>query len=185
MGTVTLVVGGQKSGKTSAAARLAEGSGRPVAVVAPAEPGDEEMVERIARHRRDRPPGWTTLETFDLAGALTAAGDATCVIVDALDTWLAHAMGEAGLWSGEAVAALGAAGTAAAEALLGQVDVFVSAASAREGQTIVVAGQPGTGLHPIGADARRYVDLHGLALQRVGRAGRVLLVVAGRTLELS
>lgn len=184
MGAVTLVVGGQKAGKSSTAARLAAGSGRPVVVVAPAVASDEEMAERIARHREDRPGGWATLETFDLVGALAEAGDRACVVVDAFDTWLADAMGRAGLWTDDAVAALGPDGAAAADRVLSGVDALVSVAVRRDGPTVVVAGQPGVGPHALGAGARRYVDLHGLALQRLGAAGRVLLVVAGRALEL-
>lgn len=185
MGQVTLVLGGQKSGKSSTAARLAAATGQAVAVVTPAEPSDQEMVERIARHRRDRPAEWTTIETFDLIAALAAAGDATCVIVDALDTWLAHRMGEADLWTADDVAPLGEQGQAAAESVLADVSRIAAAAASRAGETIVVAGQPGLGLHPMSANGRRYTDLHGLSLQRLGTGARVLLVVAGRTMEMT
>lgn len=179
MGRLTLIVGGQKSGKSSTAARLARDSGRDVVVLAPAEIGDDEMRERVDRHRRDRPPDWRTLETFDLAAALGSVRDDECVLVDALDTWLTHEMGRAGLWTDDDVAPLGAGGVAACEAVLGRIDTFVAAALGRSGPTLVVAGQPGVGLHPMSANGRRYVDLHGLALQRLGRAGRVMQVVAG------
>ena len=184
MGHVTLVIGGQKSGKSSTAARLAAATGRAVAVVTPAEPSDEEMAERIARHRRDRPPEWTTIETFDLPAALTAADDTACVIVDAVDTWLAHSMSEAGLWTDDDVAPLGEHGEAAAESVLAEVTRIGALAAGRAGDTIFVAGQPGFGLHPMSANGRRYTDLHGLSLQRLGAGARVLLVVAGRAVEM-
>ena len=185
MGQVTLIVGGQKSGKSSTAARLAAATGQAVAVVTPAEPSDEEMVERIARHQRDRPADWKTIETFDLIAALTAAGARATVIVDALDTWLAHRMGEADLWTDDDVAPLGEHGQAAAETLLADVTRIADASARRAGATIFVAGQPGFGLHPGNANGRRYTDLHGLALQRLGAGARVLLVVAGRSVEMT
>jgi adenosyl cobinamide kinase/adenosyl cobinamide phosphate guanylyltransferase len=181
---VTLIVGGQKSGKSSTAARLAAATGRAVVVVAPAGPSDEEMAERIARHRRDRPPEWTTVETFDLPAALNAAVDTACVIIDALDTWLAHTMSEAGLWTDDDVAPLGQHGQAAADSLLDEVTRIGALATSRGGDTIFVAGQPGFGLHPMSANGRRYTDLHGLSLQRLGAGARVLLVVAGRAMEM-
>jgi adenosyl cobinamide kinase/adenosyl cobinamide phosphate guanylyltransferase len=184
VGRLTLVVGGQKSGKSSTAARLAAATGRPVVVVTPAEASDDEMAERIARHRRDRPPTWATVETFDLVAALADAQDDACVIVDAFDTWLAHAMNAADLWTDDDVAALGEQGQAAAESVLDVVRAIADAVSDRAGETIVVAGQPGFGLHPMNANGRRYTDLHGLSLQRLGATARVLLVVAGRAVEL-
>ena len=184
MGQLTLIVGGQKSGKSSLATRTAAGTGAPVVVVAPSEAGDEEMAERIARHRRDRPADWTTVETFALTTALTEADDGFCVIVDAFDTWLSHAMGVAGLWTDRDIAALGEEGARASEQVLAEVDALRAAAERRRGDTIVVAGQPGFGLHPMSANGRRYTDLHGLALQRLGAGARVLLVIAGRALEV-
>lgn len=185
MGELTLVLGGQKAGKSTVAARLAEAARAPVAVVAPAAVEDEEMAERVRRHRADRPPRWRTLETFDLSAGLRDAGPETCVVVDALDTWLAHAMGEAGLLTDADVAPLGEDGNAAFRSVLDELAAFASATAERPGPTIVVAGQPGLGLHAIGAASRRYADLHGLALQRLGQtARRMLLVTAGRVTEL-
>lgn len=184
MGQMTLVVGGQKSGKSSIAAGLATATGQAVVVVAPAKPTDEEMAERIGRHQRDRPPGWATVETFDLIRALGEVPDGACVIIDAVDTWLANAMTEADLWTDDDVAPLGQPGQAAAESVLAQVDRVAAAAADRAGDTIFVAGQPGFGLHPVSANGRRYTDLHGLSLQRLGDRGRVLLVIAGRALEM-
>lgn len=66
---LTLVTGGVRSGKSRFAEQLAQEAGRRVLYVATArtihpETGsmDEEMADRIARHRRRRPPSWTTLE---------------------------------------------------------------------------------------------------------------------------
>lgn len=181
---MTLVVGGQKSGKSSTAAAMAADTGATVVVVAPASPVDEEMAERIARHRQDRPDGWDTVETFAIAEAVAAADDRSCVIIDAFDTWLAHAMGEAGLWTDAGVAAWGDRGARAADGVLADVSALAAAARARGGDTIVVAGQPGFGLHPMNANGRRYADLHGLSLRRLGTDSRVVLVIAGRSLEL-
>ncbi|WP_198937891.1 bifunctional adenosylcobinamide kinase/adenosylcobinamide-phosphate guanylyltransferase, partial [Pelomonas sp. KK5] len=55
-----LVVGGQRSGKSRYAERLARESGLRVTVVATALAGDEEMAARIARHKADRPAGFDT-----------------------------------------------------------------------------------------------------------------------------
>lgn len=183
--SLVLVLGAQKSGKSSYAATLARRRGAPVTVLAPARADDPELAERIDRHRRDRPPEWTTLERFDLGPALEELDPADTVIIDALDTWLVEAMHEAGLFTDEDVAPFGTAGTAASEALLDEFERMTDTAAARPGLTVLVAGQPGLGPHPLGASARRYVDLHGLALQRAGaRADDVRFLVAGRALPV-
>lgn len=184
--TLTLIVGGQKTGKSTVAARLASTGDAPVTVVAPAVPTDAEFAERIARHRADRPAHWSTIETFDLLGTLETVEDTTTVIVDALDTWLGQRMGEAGLLPADDVPTpLGSAGAEAAASILGRVDAFADRAAERSGHVLVVAGQPGMGLIGPSPATRRYVDLHGQAVQRLSAAAhRALLVVAGRTIEL-
>ena len=56
-----LILGGARAGKSAAAVRMAAGSGRPVTYVATAEAGDDEMAERIKRHRAQRPASWSTV----------------------------------------------------------------------------------------------------------------------------
>src|SRR5215510_12540939 len=101
MGRLTLVLGGQKSGKSGLAARHAAASGRPVVVVTPAVARDAEFAARIARHQRDRPAGWRAVETFELDTAVRESEPGAFVIVDALDTWLAEMLTEAGVSMGD------------------------------------------------------------------------------------
>ncbi len=184
MGRLTLVLGGQKSGKSGLAARRAAASGRPVVVVAPAVPRDPEFEARVARHRADRPADWRTLETFDLAGAVTDAGSGVFVLVDALDTWLAESMESSGMPVGDELpdpeqrAEL-------EQALLDRLRTFAATVAASDVEALMIAGQPGLGVHAGGPGARAYVDLHGLAVQALSEvAEEVLLVVGGRVLPL-
>lgn len=177
MGRLTLVTGGQSSGKTAHAARAADaaaGGGR-VLVVAPAEAWDAEMAARIARHRADRPAHWRTVETFDLDRAVADADPEVPVIVDALDTWLVRRAHDVGF---DRVELDRDAADAAERSLLEEVDQLAAAVRARPGPCWVVAGQPGLGLVPLGAVTRRHVDVHGRACQRL-RSDEVVLLVAG------
>src|SRR5690349_2322937 len=90
-----LVTGGVRSGKS----RHAEGllaSAPAVRYVAPGPVRDDaDWQERIAAHRARRPAHWSTVETGDLATALTTPD---AVLVDCLGTWLTRLVDDAGLW---------------------------------------------------------------------------------------
>ena len=59
--SLTVLVGGARSGKSAHALRLA-GSAESVVFIATAEAGDDEMAARIESHRVERPGGWATVE---------------------------------------------------------------------------------------------------------------------------
>lgn len=61
-GQITLILGGARSGKSSHAQLLAEGTGKAVTFLATAQALDEEMSARIQKHRAERPANWETLE---------------------------------------------------------------------------------------------------------------------------
>jgi adenosyl cobinamide kinase/adenosyl cobinamide phosphate guanylyltransferase len=169
---LTFLVGGARSGKSSLAVRLAAEWEGPVVFVATAEAReDAELAARIARHRLERPPAWTTVEEpLDLAGGLAGAPDDAFVVVDCLTLWAANAV-EAG-WSDENVERV-AAETAAA-------------AAARPSPAVVVSNEVGMGLVPATPLGRSFRDLLGrVNAVYAERADRACLVVAGRTLELT
>ena len=168
---LTLLVGGVRSGKSTLALRLAERTGLPVTFVATAERIDDDMNERIDRHRAERPAEWATVEEpLDLATAVRDVPVGRAVIVDCLTVWMAtlfHRIEE----------------QPARDAM---VDALCDALAARRGQhTVVVSNEVGMGLHPETELGRRYRDELGRANQRVAAvADEVLLCIAGRTLRL-
>jgi adenosylcobinamide kinase/adenosylcobinamide-phosphate guanylyltransferase len=164
-GAVTLVLGGARSGKSERAEALVAAA-PDVTYVATglADPGDPAWTARIARHRERRPARWSTVEVGaggDLAGAVSAAPGA--VLVDSLGTWVA-----------------GFEGFAAG------VEPLVAALVARTRPTVLVSEEVGLGVHPATEVGGRFRDALGDVNRRVADvAGSVLLVVAGRTLELA
>jgi adenosylcobinamide kinase / adenosylcobinamide-phosphate guanylyltransferase len=167
--THVLLTGGARSGKSSLAVALAERDGANVVFLATGQPGDEEMAARIARHRAERPPHWTTVEEpVRLVEAIGAVEPSACLIVDCLSLWVAN------LIDAETAAGIERAAAAAA-----------SAAATRPGTTIVVTNEVGLGIVPATPLGRDYRDLLG----RVNaiwaeRATEAYLVVAGRLLPL-
>jgi adenosylcobinamide kinase / adenosylcobinamide-phosphate guanylyltransferase len=164
--TLVLLIGGARSGKSSLAVERAARAGLPVVFVATGEAGDEEMTARIAQHRRERPPEWTTVEEpAELARAIAAAPGTDVLVVDCLSLWVANVF--------ERIAVEDAAAEAA------------RLAAARPGLTIAVTNEVGLGIVPDNELARRYRD----ALGRVNAiwaaaAGEAYFVIAGRALRL-
>ncbi|MEX0836011.1 MAG: Rv2231c family pyridoxal phosphate-dependent protein CobC [Nitriliruptor sp.] len=184
--TTHLVLGGTSSGKSSYAETVATAGGAPVVCVATGRASDEEMAERIDAHRRRRPGHWRVDETTDIAEVLRDVAATATVVIDDLEGWLVTQMSAAGLWSEVDVAPLGAEGQAAVDRIVHEAETWWRLAAGRVGDTILIAGQPGVGIIPIGASVRRYVDVHGRVTQRLSAlADRASLLVAGRALGLA
>jgi adenosylcobinamide kinase/adenosylcobinamide-phosphate guanylyltransferase len=167
--SLTLLLGGARSGKSSLAVRRAA-SADAVVFIATGEAGDEEMAARIEAHRAERPTGWTTVEEpVELRAALEASPPGVFVIVDCLSLWISNLMGRK--WDEVAIEAEAAR---AAEIAAG-----------RSGETVVVTNEVGLGIVPATPLGRRYRDVLGRANARFAEvADEALLVVAGRTLRL-
>lgn len=168
---LTLLIGGARSGKSTLALELARRSDREVVFVATAEARDEEMRERIARHRAERPLEWTTVEEpIALSEALAPLPTSACVIVDCLTLWVANLL-ERSLGPEDVAARAGAAAAVAA---------------ARGGPTVAVTNEVGLGVVPATPLGRDYRDLLGSVNRSwADAAGQVFLVVAGRLLALT
>src|SRR5207237_6102538 len=162
--TLVLLLGGARSGKSALAVRMAERQAAPVVFVATAEALDEEMRERIERHRSERPDGWHIVEEpLDLEAALAAALPASCVIVDCLTLWVSNLLESRGAEVEELA-------TAAA-----------AAAASRAGLTIAVSNEVGLGLVPVDPLGRAYRDLLGRVNAIWSAAAEhAYFVVAGR-----
>lgn len=168
--TLTLLTGGARSGKSALALRRAAAHAGPVVFVATAEARDEEMAERIARHRGERPGHWTTVEEpLDLLDAVSAVPEEAFVVVDCLALWVSNLM-EAGIDEVEAVA---------------RADLVAARCAQRAAPVVVVTNEVGMGLVPVHPLGRAYRDVLGRVNATVaGRAQLAQLVVAGRTLTL-
>ncbi len=187
MGELTLVLGGARSGKSRHAERLAAASGREVIYVATAAATDEEMAERIARHRAARPPDWRTIEAaLDLDLRLPAeAPDGVCVLIDCLSIWLGNELLRRleGTGADDTIAPSLAAAVEREQDE--RLDRLLGRVARRAGPTIAVSNEVGSGLVPPYPLGRLYRDLLGRANQTVAAAaGAVHLVVAGIAVDL-
>jgi adenosylcobinamide kinase/adenosylcobinamide-phosphate guanylyltransferase len=182
-----LILGGQKSGKSRRAETLARDwlaqSPRHHAVlIATAQPGDDEMRERIARHQRDRAervPGMRTVEEpLALAEKITELSRPdTLLVVDCLTLWLTNWMMPIAqdFKENRPLAPVNSAQTA----------TLLIAIAAAPGPVVLVGNEIGLGVIPLGGEVRAFVDALGMLNQDVARVcQRVTLMAAGLPLTL-
>ena len=176
-GTLTFLVGGARSGKSTLALRLAEAadsSGTPVTFVVTAVPFDDDLRERVRRHRDERPPHWFTVECpVELANGVDAVPADHFLVIDCLTLFLANLL---------------AAPDAAPERAGNHIDTLLAALLRRRergANTVVVSNEVGMGIHPDTELGRVYRDDLGRLNQAVAAiADHSLLMVAGRALPL-
>lgn len=175
MSRLVFVLGGTRSGKSRfglvRATELAEGG--PVTYLATAIRGDPELDERIAGHRRARPPHWPTVEVDrDLAATIRACDPERTLLLDGLTLWLSTLTSH-----GEDVDI---------DAILdGPVAAAITAIRERTAPVVVVSDEIGLGMAPMHAGARAFRDLLGITHQRLAAAAdEVHLMMAGLPLTM-
>lgn len=177
MARIILVTGGSRSGKSAYAQRLAESLPGPRTYIATAPVLDEEMGERVKKHRQAREASqWRTIEeTVDLPGALEAAGESKAVLVDCLTLWVNNLLFEAGKRKEDLTE------EAVAEKCRGVLDACAGLA----GTVIFVTNEVGMGIVPDNPLSRRFRDLAGRCNQIMAdRADAVAFLVSGQPLSL-
>jgi adenosylcobinamide kinase / adenosylcobinamide-phosphate guanylyltransferase len=166
--TVTLLLGGARSGKSHYAQQLGEQAER-VVFVATAQAGDDdEMRHKIDHHRTSRPPHWQTVEEpLALAETVIQYGPACdLLIIDCL-TFFATNLLHAGSRQPD------------------PIDALCLALQLPPCSVVLVSNEVGYGVVPEYESGRRFRDLLGEINQRVAQvASNVYLMVAGLPLVL-
>ena len=169
MARTQLILGGTRSGKSQRALALADAAGCARRIfLATAEAFDDEMAERIARHRADRGADWETIETpLNLAETISnnAHRDFVC-LVDCLTLWSSNLMhGERNIEA--------------------ESRKLCDSLQNTDGQVIVVSNELGLGLVPETPLGRRFRDAQGRLNQDVAAVcDRVEFIAAGLPIVL-
>jgi adenosylcobinamide kinase/adenosylcobinamide-phosphate guanylyltransferase len=163
---ITLVIGGARSGKSSYGEQLALSYGGERVYVATAEPFDDEMRQRIARHRKMREGRFssTVEEAIDLVHALERIEDDTAVVlIDCVTVWLGNLLHHKGL-----------------QEHYTQIDRFVDFLPTCPFPLIIVANEVGQGIVPGDPMSRHFRDHAGWLNQSLSKqADKVIWMVAG------
>jgi adenosylcobinamide kinase/adenosylcobinamide-phosphate guanylyltransferase len=162
----TLVLGGARSGKSRFAESLAAGFEGPKTYIATAQPFDDEMRQRIARHRDQRAGGgWTTIEgPLDPAAAIRDAEG--FVLLDCVTVWLGNLMHHE-------------------RDIAAAVAELCGVLEETRARVVLVSNEVGLSIVPENAMARRFRDEQGIANQKLSAVvDEVFFIAAGLPLKL-
>jgi adenosylcobinamide kinase/adenosylcobinamide-phosphate guanylyltransferase len=169
-GKLILIGGGARSGKSAFALTLGRQLGPRRLFVATAQAGDDEMAERIRRHRQTRGDDYVTVEEpLAVAEAIRRNGQFDVVVVDCLTLWLSNLLldGQDG------------------EAVLQRVDDLAEVLRSGRLHSVVITNEVGMGIVPETPLGRLFRDVAGLAHQRLSKAAdEVYLAVLGTILQI-
>ncbi|RFB93530.1 bifunctional adenosylcobinamide kinase/adenosylcobinamide-phosphate guanylyltransferase [Rhizobium leguminosarum bv. trifolii] len=164
----TFILGGARSGKSRFAESLVVATGLDRHYLATGRAWDEEMQARIAQHRADRGPSWTTHEEpVDLVGKLAAIdGAGRIVLIDCLTLWVTNLMMEERDMAGEFAA----------------LADYLPRVKAR---LVFVSNEVGLGIVPDNRMARDFRDHAGRLHQMIAaKAAEVYFIAAGLPLKM-
>jgi adenosylcobinamide kinase/adenosylcobinamide-phosphate guanylyltransferase len=193
MGKLTLILGGARSGKSSfAEQRAGELGGDSVLYVATSETKDEEMQQRVEKHRAGRPSAWETVEASqNVAQALRQAQDTALrqersavkvILLDCVTFLVAnHLLDAAGPEDDPFDDPSADPFDAQIEAdVVAEVEAIIACVNEMNIEMLVVSNEVGLGVVPPYELGRAYRDILGRANQILARhAYEVLLLVAG------
>jgi len=185
MGKLTLILGGARSGKsTFAEQRAKELGGESVLYIATSETKDEEMQQRVEKHRSERPSAWETLEApRNVAQALLRERSAAKVVLLDCVTFLVanHLLDAAGPQGDPFDDPSADPFDAKIEAdVVTEVEALVAYVHESDVEMLVVSNEVGLGVVPPYELGRAYRDILGRANQILARnADEVQLLVAG------
>ena len=172
MKRIVLITGGARSGKSDYAIGVVDtGSYRNRYFIATAEPLDEEMRERIEKHRNQRSQEWTTLEEpiriWDKLQGIDSPG--TVAILDCLTLWVSNLMSK-----GDVPAVQEGFGK-----------LLQTLKGLRHLTVYIVTNEVGMGIVPADKTTRLYRDLLGQLNRSIASlADEVYLLVSGIALKL-
>lgn len=179
-----MVTGGVRSGKSQFAESLAvKYAGYSVLYIATSIPFDDEMKERVRRHRERRPKEWETVEAYNGISDIIRSTDKKAVLLDCLTVMVSNLLLEIDMtWEEKDLEDV----DRAEEKITKEVDGLINASKENDKKdVIVVTNEVGMGLVPEYKLGRIFRDISGRTNKKIAEnADSVYFMVSGIPLEI-
>ena len=166
MGKLILVLGGARSGKSAVSEAKVSELADEIVYIATMEPNDEELKERVKRHKKMRPAEWKTVEEPLLVqeAVQRESKSGVAILIDCLTLFVSNCMMK-NMSEDEIVIKVK---KLALECKRSKVDV------------VIVSNEVGMGVVPPSESGRAFRDIQGFANQAVAKAAdEVYFTIAG------
>ena len=176
MAHIIFITGGTRSGKSSFAEKRALEFGGPLGYLATAQTLDDEMNERVRRHRERRGDEWhTSEEPINLSQALADCdGEYKAILVDCITLWLSNLL-----------CMYEESGGDCEELIQEDVLRLKNTLQSMVTPVILVSNEVGQGIVPDNRLARLFRDIAGITNQALAAAAdEVHVVISGIPLRL-
>lgn len=168
MAQITFITGGQRSGKSAYAQKMALTLSDSPVYLATARRWDQDFEQRIQRHQSDRDARWTTLEEEKYLSGPDLSGKV--VVLDCITLWLNNFFFDLNF---------------DVEKSLEQAKAEWGKLISQECTLMVVSNELGMGMHAETEIARKFADLQGWMNQYIASdAHKVILMVSGIPLTI-
>lgn len=178
-GKIIFVTGGARSGKSSFAEALTARLGEKVAYIATSVPCDDEMKQRILRHKAGRPKNWSTFETFENVDKVMCElkGKVDVVLLDCITVMISNLMLKADIdYDTCDIETI----NSVEKQIKVQIENMLDAAEKISADVVIVSNELGMGLVPEYRLGRVFRDIAGRMNQIIAqRAQDVYLLVSG------
>ena len=179
MGKLILVTGGARSGKSTFAEEYVRKLGGNVLYIATSIPFDDEMKERIKRHKAQRPSEWQTVEAYKDMDLQLKDGlkGRDAVLLDCITIMVSNLMLERAMdWEGVSPEEINAVEAYVKD----EIDKLIKTAMDSEIPFIIVTNELGMGVVPPYELGRAIRDIAGRVNQMLAKASEeVYLCVSG------
>ncbi len=178
MGKMILITGGARSGKSGYAEDLLKEQSN-VLYIATGIPFDDEMKDRISRHRERRNKSWKTAEAYKgLDKIINEINDTEYILLDCITIMINNIMLLDNKFDWDNIRPEEI--QKVENSVQKEINALIDGANNFNGQTVIVTNELGMGLVPPDPLSRHYRDIAGRANQMLAEAAdEVYLCVSG------
>ena len=175
MAAITLITGGQRSGKSRYAERLALSLSEAPIYMATARVEDDEFRRRVEKHQSRRGKQWTTIEEGKFLSRHNAFLHDKVVLIDCVTLWCSNFFADS----------CGEGKVPSVDAILAEMEAEFDRLTSQRATFIFVTNEIGSGGVSVNAAQRAFTDLQGWLNQYIAeRADEVILMVSGIAVKI-